>query len=357
MSDKTPLVKQFFPVLTGFRAIAAWIIFIYHFFPFKNKNHAYPKWIADIIWEFHIGVDMFFVLSGFLITYRYFDDHPIQFKKYMVNRFARIYPMYFFITALGFGLTFINVGWSKELTIEAILSFTMTKAFFKDYMSVGISQGWTLTLEELFYLSAPIYFILLRKMKWVGVLVLPVAVFVFGMFLKFIFKDIENIGGFMQNNIHAYIIEFFAGIGLALFMKKYTFKTKFNFITYVGIVFIMIYLFGISYFRGIFHLKTDIGRFIEMGFLSFLGIVPLLWGLIHEKTFISRILSLPIMILLGKASYIFYLIHKGFLSIFIDESIWSNKLFLFVILNVISIILFKRIEEPANQWIRNKFGK
>ena len=194
-------------------------------------------------------------------------------------------------------------------------------------------------------------------MKWVGVLVLPVAVFVFGMFLKFIFKDIENIGGFMQNNIHAYIIEFFAGIGLALFMKKFNFKTKFNFITYVGIVFIMIYLFGISYFRGIFHLKTDIGRFIEMGFLSFFGIVPLLWGLIHEKTFISRILSLPIMILLGKASYIFYLIHKGFLSIFIDESIWSNKLFLFVILNVISIILFKCIEEPANQWIRNKFGK
>ena len=94
-----------------------------------------------------------------------------------------------------------------------------------------------------------------------------------------------------------------------------------------------------------------------MGFLSFFGIVPLLWGLIHEKTFISRILSLPIMILLGKASYIFYLIHKGFLSIFIDESIWSNKLFLFVILNVISIILFKCIEEPANQWIRNKFGK
>ncbi|MCU7571659.1 acyltransferase, partial [Riemerella anatipestifer] len=90
--------KLFFPALTGYRAIAAWMIFIYHFFPFKNESHSYPKWIANIVWEFHIGVDMFFVLSGFLITYRYFNENPIDFKKYMVNRFARIYPRYFLIT-------------------------------------------------------------------------------------------------------------------------------------------------------------------------------------------------------------------------------------------------------------------
>ena len=63
------------------------------------------------------------------------------------------------------------------------------------------------------------------------------------------------------------------------------------------------------------------------------------------------------MILLGKSSYIFYLIHKGFIPIFIDEYIWDNKLFLFVILNVISIILFKYIEEPANHWIKNQLKK
>ena len=354
MLNKTP-TKQFFPALTGFRVIAAWIIFVYHFFPFKNSNHSYPKWIADIIWEFHIGVDMFFVLSGFLITYRYFDRNPIHFKKYMVNRFARIYPMYFIITAIGFGITFINMGWNKELTIQAILSFTMTKTLFADYAHSGISQGWTLTIEELFYISAPFYFILIRKIKGGEFLILPILIFVFGTFISYIFKDINNIGGFMKNNFSVYIIEFFAGIALALFMRKYT--PKLNFITYLGIFSVILYILGIPHLREFPFFKTDIGRFIETGFLSFFGIAPFFWGLIYEKTLISKILSLPIMILLGKSSYVFYLIHKGFIPIFIDEYIWDNKLFLFIILNLISIILFKYIEEPANHWIKSQFKK
>ena len=83
--------KIFFPALTGYRAIAAWMVFVYHFFPFKNPN--IPDFVKDIAGQLHMGVDMFFVLSGFLITYRYFDENPINFKKYMVNRIARIYPI------------------------------------------------------------------------------------------------------------------------------------------------------------------------------------------------------------------------------------------------------------------------
>jgi peptidoglycan/LPS O-acetylase OafA/YrhL len=49
--------KTFFPALTGYRAIAAWIIFIYHFFPFNNPK--IPDFIKNVIGEFHIGVDMF----------------------------------------------------------------------------------------------------------------------------------------------------------------------------------------------------------------------------------------------------------------------------------------------------------
>ena len=159
----------------------------------------------------------------------------------------------------------------------------------------------------------------------------------------------------MKNNFSVYIIEFFAGITLALFMRKYT--PKLNFITYLGIFSVILYILGIPHLREFPFFKTDIGRFIETGFLSFFGIAPFFWGLIYEKTLISKILSLPIMILLGKSSYVFYLIHKGFIPIFIDEYIWDNKLFLFIILNLISIILFKYIEEPANHWIKSQFKK
>lgn len=263
--------KQFFPALTGFRAIAAWIIFLYHFFPFKNANHSYPKWIADIIWEFHFGVDMFFVLSGFLITYRYFDTYPIKFKNYMINRIARIYPIYFIITILVFIVRYFKFGsWTLETTIQAILSFTMTKALFTDYLSAGISQGWTLTLEELFYLFAPFYFFLIRKNKW-WLFLLPILIFIFGTSAKYLFSGIENIGGFLQKNISAYIIEFFTGIGLALLMKRnINFQTKHIKFTYIGIFFILSYLLSVTSLI----VYTDLGCFIEMGLLSVLGIAP-----------------------------------------------------------------------------------
>ena len=347
--------KQFFPAITGYRAIAAWMIFVYHFMPFSNPK--YPQWIKQIVWEFHIGVDMFFVLSGFLITYRYFNDYPIHFKKYMVNRVARIYPMYFLITAAVFIVWFFQNGdWNLEKTIEAVLSFTMTKALCAKYFLAGIPQGWTLTLEELFYFTAPFYFILIRKNR-AFLYILPIIIFIFGAGMKYIFNTPENEIGFLQTNIYTYIIEFFAGITLGLILLKRKIIFQYRWITWFGMAIILYYLLGKPFFPQIGHNKSDITRFLDMFFLSFLGIVPLLWGLINEDTWIRRILGNKWMVLLGKSSYIFYLIHKGFVPVFINDYMSDNKLVIFVLLNIISVILFRFLEEPLNHFIRRKFGK
>ena len=346
--------KKFFPALTGYRAIAAWIIFVYHFMPFENPK--YPEFIKNIVWNFHIGVDMFFVLSGFLITYRYFNDYPIHFKKYMVNRVARIYPMYFLITAAVFIKWIITENyWDAEKTIEAVLSFTMTKAVFAKYSFTGIPQGWTLTLEELFYLTAPFYFILIRKNK-LWLILLPILIFIFGTSLKYISLEFENSWGFMQKNISTYIFEFFAGIALGYLMLKKEIRFSKNWVTWFGLSFILLYLFAKHTLKD-YNFSGDLGRAIELILLSVLGIVPLLWGLINEKTILQKILGSPIFVLLGKSSYIFYLIHKGFFPIFINDNISDNKLIIFVLLNITSIILVTYIEEPMNHLIRKKFGK
>lgn len=347
--------KRFFPALTGYRAIAAWMIFVYHFMPFNSDK--YPLWSKQLVWHFHIGVDLFFVLSGFLITYRYFNDYPINFKKFMVNRIARIYPMYFIVTALVFIVWYFQNGyWDSEKTREAVLSFTMTKALFSPYFLKGIPQGWTLTLEELFYFTAPFYFILIRKRKFYLYL-LPFLIFAFGAGMKFLFKSPHNEIGFLQTNIYTYIIEFFAGIGLAVLIVKNNITFRYRWVTFFGIAIIIYYLLDKPFFPKIFNLRADIGRFSDMAFLSIFGIAPLLWGLINEDTWISKILGNPIMVLLGKSSYIFYLIHKGFVPIFINDYISDNKLVIFILLNILSVILFHYIEEPLNHYIRKKFGK
>lgn len=347
--------KKFFPALTGYRAIAAWMIFVYHFMPFNSPR--YPQWIKSIVGEFHMGVDLFFVLSGFLIAYRYYNDYPIHFRKYMGNRIARIYPMYFIITTAVFIVWFLQNGfWTTEKTYELLASLTLTKALFSGFFLKGIPQGWTLTLEELFYLTAPLYFLLIRKAK-VWLYLLPVTVFLIFALFKLLFAFPGNTFGFLQTNIHAYVVEFFAGIALALLILK---KKPINFkipATALGITVILFYLLSRHWFAGIFNLKSDLGRFLEMAFLSIFGIVPLLWGLINEKTWIRSLLSTRTMVLLGKSSYIFYLIHKGFIPVFINEYIWDNKAFIFVLLNLLSIFLFHFLEEPLNHLIRKRFGK
>lgn len=352
MNQKSP--NFYIPALTGYRAIAAWMIFVLHFFPFKNP--AFPQFLKNFISEWHIGVDMFFVLSGFLIAFRYFDQQPIDFKKYMVNRFARIYPMYFIITA-GVFLAFIiqNETWNNEKTIEAILSFTMTKALFKKYFfAAGISQGWTLTLEELFYITAPLYFILIRKAKmWLWIL--PITIFIFGTTLKILTDVPSNTVGFLQDNIAVFIFEFFVGIALALFIKKnreFRFKVKGG-VTYFGMTFILLYLL----YNPFSYASPDYIRAIQVILLSVLGIVPLLWGLIFEDTPIKRFLSTKYLVLLGKSSYIFYLIHKGFIPIFIYDYIAENVLLIFIIINILSILMYHYIEEPLNGWIRKKYAQ
>lgn len=348
--------KTFFPALTGYRAIAAWLIFVYHFMPFASPK--YSVFAKNIVGHFHIGVDMFFVLSGFLITYRYFNDHPIHIKKYLVNRVARIYPMYFLITAAVFAVWFFqNNFWDSEKSMEALLSFTMTKALFSKYNFAGIPQGWTLTLEEMFYFTAPFYFILIRKnTKWL--VILPVIIFLFGTVLKNLTAVSQNIWGFMQINISTYIFEFFAGIALGYALLKHRLKPpKIKAVTYFGLFIIALYLFGKSSVEHLIDFKSDFGRAFEMIFISVFGIAPLLWGLITENTIVQQFLGSRLMVLLGKSSYIFYLIHKGFVPVFINDYISDNKLVIFILINIISVMLFHFVEEPLNHWIRRKFAK
>ncbi len=344
--------KSIIPALTGLRAVAAWMIFGLHFFPMQNP--AIPEFLKKIVSQWHIGVDIFFVLSGFLITYRYFGK-KVNIKQYMVNRFARIYPMYFLIT-VGVFINFfiVNRYWDTEKTIEAVLSFTMTKALFDKYfLTAGISQGWTLTLEEMFYFTAPLYFVLIARKK-IWLLILPVAIFLFGTFLKNATATPENTWGFMQENISVYIFEFFAGIFLAIILRNKNLPTyRFPIFTSIGILFLIFFplIFSVSFGTNDFRMAA------ERIALSGLGIGPLLFGLITEKSLLSRFFSNRIMVLLGKSSYVFYLIHKGFIPVLIYDYIAENVAVIFILITGLSILMFKYIEEPLNLWIRKKYAK
>lgn len=363
MAVKTKTSNQeYFPALTGIRAIAAYLVFFHHFNPFQ-KNES-TRLLFGLFNEMYIGVTVFFVLSGFLIGYRYFETENFNFKKYITNRIARIYPMYFLLTILTFSVFYFSDSSHSLFSIKVfLLNITFLKGLFGDFVFTGINQGWSLTVEEMFYFSAPLFFILIHRSRFF-LIFLPVFLLSFGFLLTNYFNSCSLSGFFVSNKfmlnytLFGRCFEFFIGISLSIFYKRNKNKIKSGYSTYTGLLIIISSLFLLNLLKGDYKygIMNPFGILINNLFLPFCGISLLFWGLLREQTFVQNILSSNLFVILGKSSYIFYLIHLGVIEYFIQKNITSNIYLIFLLINIISILLFKIIEEPLNNLIRKKFA-
>ncbi len=353
--------KADFPALTGIRAIAAFMVFIHHFNPFNAAF--FGETLNGFFAEFHVGVTIFFVLSGFLIANRYFEIQDFSFKSYFIKRFARIYPMYFILTTgtFLFWAIFNNQTNLENLTTY-FFNITFLKGFSNDLKFSGIAQGWSLTVEEVFYFLAPIFFLLLKRSK-LFLFFLPFFLLSFGIILVSVFSHF-NASGFMNSidfmldfTFFGRVTEFFIGIGLALFIKNRPTLLNLKNVTFFGYISIIGCIYWLSILDTPNGFGTDcfLGKTINTLILPLFGIAPLFLGLITEKTILSRFLSNKPMVLLGKSSYIFYLIHMGIFVLILNK-IFENQIFTFVFLNVISVVLYLFLEKPLNSWIRKQIN-
>jgi len=346
--------------LTGVRAIAAFMVFLHHYNPFPANK--YGTYLYNFTQELHIGVTLFFVLSGFLIAYRYSDLTNFSFRNYMVNRIARIYPMYFLLTTLAF-IGLIRFGHQSITGVfpTYLLNVSFLRGFFDQFKFTGIAQGWSLTVEETFYLFAPVFFFLIRRNRYY-LITLPVLLVTFGVGLVFLFNG-RNTYGFFNSydflfnyTFFGRCFEFFIGIGLAIVYKQNVLKPKFKYFTYLGILGIISCVFLISLLKGNadFGIRHPLGKLINTFLLPAIGISVFYFGLLTERTLVSSLLGSKLFVILGKSSYIFYLIHVGIFATILHK-FTSNLLLIFLAINLISIILYTFIEHPLNDYIRKRF--
>ena len=153
--------KKNFAALTGIRTIAVFMVYYSHY-PFGGDLPL----LVSLQQEMHIGVTVFFVLSGFLITYRYFDNSEFNLKwisRYLINRFVRIYPIYFILIVPS--ILLLSSSDNLNSLSYWILNLSLFKGFFFNSRFWGIPQSWSLTVEFCFYFSAPFIFLLLKKFK------------------------------------------------------------------------------------------------------------------------------------------------------------------------------------------------
>jgi peptidoglycan/LPS O-acetylase OafA/YrhL len=342
--------NNYFQPLTGVRAIAAWMVFFHHYNPFTEQQVG--KLFHDFVSEFYAGVTIFFVLSGFLITWRYFDKNDFSFMKYIGNRVARIYPVYLLLTVITF-FYMEQIFDGKEF----LLNVTFLKGFLDDYKFSGIAQGWSLTVEETFYFLAPVLFFLVARNKWYLV-ILPLFILLTGLVMVKFFSPLAWNGFFSSNQFmwgytfFGRCFEFFAGMSLAIFFTKAK-KIKSRYLTYFGLGLILISIWALALMKGNFDFGIEhvYGRWINAIGLSSATCV-FFFGLMTEQTWVARCLRSKFFVLLGKSSYVFYLIHLGVIASCI-RGITSNTIIVFVLINFVAIALFKLLEEPLNKLIRS----
>lgn len=320
----------------------------------------------------HIGVTMFFVLSGLLLCLRYFDADITSrkgFYNFMVNRFARIYPVYFLVITASY------IAYSQTSYFEHTLvkngalyywgSISFVRGFFADFYSAFVPHSWSLTVEECFYVLCPVIFLCIKKSKW-SIIGLPLLFIATGCLLVIISNG--NVAyGFFNNYRFVFnftflgrSIEFFIGIGLGLLYKKRSLLPvkKFSF-TIAGIIMIAICVLGLSFFHTDEHYGDYYvgGIIINNLILPLTGISLLYWGLLTEQNMVTSLLSSKVFTLLGKSSYAFYLVHLGWFAEIFYFNVSKNPLIYFIYLNVLAIALYKFFEHPLNKFIKRRLSR
>lgn len=167
MTSKTDAERAYMPQLDGLRALAIGFVVYSHFWP-SGLVHDALRWG-------YIGVRLFFVISGFLITGILLDarermkENKNVLKSFYVRRALRIFPIYY----LSIFLLIFGYGGFNQWEMSSYLTYT-TNWYYCTYktgtvhlsgMDIG-SHLWSLAIEEQFYLVWP-WLILFAPRRWI----------------------------------------------------------------------------------------------------------------------------------------------------------------------------------------------
>lgn len=305
--NNTPLLRSFMPELDSLRGIAVTMVILFHgFFWTSDVSTLYQfqgigKLFISVIQGGWLGVQLFFVLSGFLITGILLDTktRPDYYKRFYFRRALRILPIYFAFLAILFVLGIIQ--WQ----------FLLTCIFFVSNISAvfGIAMQyaplWTLAIEEQFYLLWPQA---VKRLSRKSVAMLAISIVILTPIIRWIAfvnspgQDLYHYTWFVADGL-----AFGAIIALYLRTKQATRKN----VLYAGIGLVAIgmasLLIGAPF--GIFHRSTLIGAIFQIAPWNILFAGVLILTLIIGTSRFKRIVLLKWLRFVGYISYGLYLIN------------------------------------------------
>lgn len=356
------VTRQDFPALTGVRFVATSMVFLFHY-----ANLLFPaagaQWGYFFLRQLNCGVTIFFVLSGFLITYCYYtyltSGQPL--RVYFLKRIARIFPLYWAVLLTYFGLKALQNDQFPDVQ-TLLLNLTLLHGFSARYFFSGLTQSWSLTVEETFYLYAPVCFLLIRfrRFLWAQV-VLLLGAGVFFVWLASLFPAAEFWGDFeylFSGTFFGRCFEFFAGIALALQLQKQLKRRSGVAVTLIGTLLFTAFLLllaCLAYQGRQPGYNFSLAGVAVLNFLLPASVAVFFYGLLVEETVVKKLLSSKLLVLLGKSSYAFYLLHIGMIAEVLFFHVTRNLFFLYVLLQLLSVLTYKLFEKPVYFFLLHTF--
>ena len=312
--------KQRYPSLNGLRAISILFVLFQHlsvkYNVFEEAYHyKFLLPIVNFIRDGNLGVNVFFVISGFLITSLLLAEkknhQTISLKNFYIRRTLRIFPAYYFylIVLLVLQLaSVIHIGSSAWLT--AII-YTKYFNWEQDWFT---GHAWSLSIEEHFYLCWPLLFLMGDKIQKWAAFTLVLLVPIIKLYINYhpvswindltIFKRIDSIA-------LGCLIAFYKD-NLLRILKPY-FKSLF-YMSLLG-VYLLIYL-PIINTRLNLNLDLIVVTFgTTFGTLAniFIGVI-MLYSVFGPHNFWFRLLNSKVLNYIGLLSYSIYLWQQLFIS-------------------------------------------
>lgn len=348
--------KRYLPGLDGFRALAVMAIIIFHL---------NPKWLPGGF----LGVDTFFVISGYLITSllisEYYKTGEINLINFWVRRIKRLIPAVLFMLAIVLTYTvFFEPKIILDIKKDIIAAFFYVSNwwyifqdvdYFNQFSIAPLKHLWSLAVEEQFYLFYPILLLFLMKFKNQKFTFLILFVIsLISLELMFFLSSSEGNNSRVYFGTDTRLQTLLLGALLAIIwppfsLKKNISKILRNVIDLFGIIglAILIYFFITISDKDVWIYK---GGFYLISFFTLFIIA----SAVHPSGLFAKSLSNRFFIYIGKRSYSLYLWHFPVIEFIHSHFVAGQLPFYVYFLDIILMVIiaecsYKFIETPIRK--------
>ena len=380
-----PVQKPQLMELTSTRFIAAMAVLLGHF----SELLALPPVVAQLI-SGGIGVSFFFVLSGFILCYIYWDAFAggitaDNFRRYFVARIARVYPLYVLalvlITGLYLAIVTVRPG-TIDFPPNPVISWIANLFAVQTFAPTRATQqfwngpGWSISTEFAFYLLVP--FVLAGIAKYVrditGLVLLLLPTIALGVLaqagaltlvLGFGWDRVFWLDTVASRNILWLLPEFMTGVITARLLfgghLPWLGSAGARNLLLVGSV-ALVLLLNMAPWPAEDHAIIIMSQFrLYLGYMiPFAGVIA---ALAAGPTCLSAILQWPFSVILGETSYALYIFHWipwSALSVLkaVGMAIHPIAVMGVILLTILcSLGSYLWFEKPVRSYLRRKYGQ